>query len=114
MPGYWSVQATAQDVRNRTATFREYQRRTGVWPSFSIVLYAGRFVVMLLTIVLTCLYGWRQGASAGEVAWTLVLFLLPTLLLWVGLEVRAWNYELRRKRLSSRGISFGLTQLPRE
>lgn len=102
------------NVNDRMTAFKEYKRRTGVWPVFSVVLHVARFVLMFAAVSFLFWYGRRPGASVNQITLGFLLVSLPAILLWTLLESVIWNYELRRKQLTSRGTFLTIKQFPGE
>jgi hypothetical protein len=110
-PGSWP-QKTVIDVRTRKAAFREFKCLTGQWPVLSAALYVGRFVLMFVLISILFWYGRLHAENVNRVTMYALIGFLPVIFIWNILETLAWNHELRRKNLISRGMYLGLTQLP--
>ena len=60
---------------------------------------------------------WYNQKHSDELMKTMAYFLIATLpvaILWTVAETVAWNYDLRRKGLISKGTVYGVRQLPPE
>lgn len=102
------------NVRDRAAAFKEYKQRTGAWPVPSMALYAGRFVLIFAAISVMFWYGRLHAGSTSQITLKVLLIAPLCIFLWTALEVVAWNYDLRRKQLTSRGMFLTLKQFPGE
>jgi hypothetical protein len=98
----------------RSNVFSEYRRRTGSWPVLSISLYAGRFVFMLAAVSFLFWYSQSHGNSLPRTMIYFLLGTLPIVVAWTITETIAWNHDLRRKGLISKGTIFAVRQLPPE
>jgi hypothetical protein len=97
---------------NRIAAIKEFKRRTGSWPAFSIAMHVARYVLMLAIISLLFWYG-RQHPESPQQAMLAFLVAAPLfILLWTVLESLVWNYELRARRLTDRGTFLTVKQFP--
>ncbi len=103
---------TIRNLPNRNAAFREYKQRTGAWPVFSIVMHVMRYVLMFVIVSALFWYGRLHAGSATQVSLGFLLLAPLFILLWTLLESLIWNYELRRKQLTSRGTFLTIKQFP--
>ncbi len=105
---------TIINVRDRLTAFKEFKRRTGAWPVFSIVLHVARYVVMLGIISVLFWYGRQHPGESGRTMFAFLVVAPLFILLWTLIESVVWNYELRRKQLTSRGTFLTVKQFPGE
>lgn len=83
-----------------------------MWPVFSILVYAARFVLMVGAISFVFWYLQLHAASNKKIAIGFFLLALPGIFLWTALETVVWNYDLRRKQLASPGTYLTTRQFP--
>jgi hypothetical protein len=99
-------------VSNRMTAIKEFKRKTGVWPVYSLVMHVTRYVLMLAIITLVFWYSRRHPETPGQ---STLIFLVAAplfILLWNVLESLVWNYELRARRITSRGTFLTTKQFP--
>ena len=105
---------------NRNAAYRksnvfaEYRRRTGSWPTLSLGLYIGRIVLMIAAIAIVVLYGQSHPDNLARTTIYFFLATLPLAFVSIVAETYAWNYDLRRKGLITKGAIFAVRQMPPE
>lgn len=97
---------------DRTSTFKEFRRRTGNWPAFSIAMHVARYVLMLVIISLVFWYGRQHPESPGQAMLAFLVAAPLFILLWTVLESLVWNYELRARGLTNRGTFLTVKQFP--
>jgi hypothetical protein len=103
---------TIRSLPSQNAAFKEYKQRTGEWPVLSIAVYAARFILMFAAISFIFWYGQAHAESNKKVAIGFLLLALPGIFLWTALETVVWNYDLRRKQLTSPGTYLTTKQFP--
>jgi hypothetical protein len=97
---------------DRTSAFKEFKRRTGASPAFSVAMHVARYVLMLAIISVVFWYGRLHPESPGQ---AMLVFLVAAplfILLWTVLESLVWNYELRAKGLTDRRTFLTVKQFP--
>ena len=99
-------------VGSRMAAFKEFKRRTGAWPRFSIAVHVARYVLMLVIISLVFWYSRRHPESPGQSTLVFVVVAPLFILLWTVVESLVWNYDLRARKLTSRGTFLTVKQFP--
>jgi hypothetical protein len=107
-----SQRGSVRNITSQNAAFKEYRQRTGAWPVLSIAVYAARFVLMFAAISFVFWYGQLHAESNKKVAIGFLLLALPGIFLWTALETFVWNYDLRRKQLTSPGTYLTTKQFP--
>ena len=101
------------DVRSHVVIWRQYQQKTRVLPVFSIATYFLRFVLMGGAVVGVIWYGnANHGWSKGQGMLATLLVLVPTLIGWLFVEQVVWNYDLRKRGLSSKKDWWDVNQVP--
>jgi hypothetical protein len=115
-PGYNScVPPRPNNTSNRSfGVFSEYRRRTGSWPTLSLCLYIGRIALMIAAIAIVVLYGRNHPDNLSRTTIYFFLATLPLALASIVAETFAWNYDLRRKGLITKGAIFAVRQMPPE
>jgi len=105
---------TIRNLPDRNAAFREYKQRTGARPVLSIMMHVARYVLMFVIVSVLFWYGRLHAGSSVHVTIGFLVLAPLFILLWTVLESLAWNYELRRKQLTSRGTFLTIKQFPGE
>jgi hypothetical protein len=100
------------NLSNRMAAIKEFKRRTGSWPIFSVAMQVGRYALMLAIIGLVFWYGRQHPESPGQAMLAFLVAAPLFILLWTVLESVVWNYELRARRLTDRGTFLTVKQFP--
>lgn len=104
--------SSIEELSSRNAVFREYKRRTGNWPVLSMAAYFGRFVLMLAAISFLFWYGRLHPANVNRITIYFFAAFLAGIFIWNVLESLAWNYDLRRKKLTEPGSFLSPRQMP--
>lgn len=113
MAGAGSGQSTSVvDIPKRGEIYRRFKALTGTWPVYSVVFYAGRFVLMLGIISFLFWYGHFHSTEANRITLYALIGMLPVIFLWNVLEIFVWNYELRRRGLIAGRTYLSLRQIP--
>lgn len=115
---YWDVSSYRRgptiipDIRAHSAMWRRFRVATGRWPKLSIIAYVMRFAGMLACIVASFWYGVKHGLKRGEEGLLVLAISAPFIVIWFLLEIRIWNYELRRSGISSSRDTWDTDQFP--
>jgi len=117
--GYWdgtryrnTQPVLIPDVRQHLLLWRHFNKATGSWPVLSMAAFGIRFVVIIAGVALLLWYGELHRFSKGQEFGLALLLLLPATLLWFGVELLVWNYDLRKKGVSSTHDLWSINQFP--
>jgi FtsH-binding integral membrane protein len=112
MPSSPGRSIRVRNFSNRMTAIKEFKRRTGVWPVYSIAMHVARYVLMLAIIALVFWYSRRNPDSPGQATLIFLVAAPLFILLWNVLESLVWNYELRARELTSRSTFLTTKQFP--
>jgi hypothetical protein len=74
-----------------------------------------RFVIIIAGVIASLWYGVaRHGWTGNQYYVISFVVLIPICIAWFLLERVAWNYDLRRKGISSNSDVWGVDQFPAE
>jgi membrane protein YdbS with pleckstrin-like domain len=100
-------------IRNHVALWRRFRKASGRWPTLSIIAFVVRFVIAITAIIISLWFHNRHNLRRGE-GYLVCLALVCTAVAiwWFFIELRLWNYYLRREGISSKRDLWDTDQFP--
>ncbi len=100
-------------VRTHVALWRRFWKVSGRWPTLSIIAFVVRFIIAIAAIVVSILYDDRHNLRRGAGFLVFLALLCPSVAIWwFFVELRLWNYYLRREGISSKRDLWDTDQFP--
>ncbi|MGA2377665.1 MAG: hypothetical protein ABSF72_19310 [Candidatus Sulfotelmatobacter sp.] len=111
---FYPARTLFSDIRAHLANWRRFKRATRTWPTISIATYVMRFFLIVGGVVLGIWYQVRHDLTKGQGLLIYLAVLLPVVFIWFVVEHVAWNFDLRRKGISSDRDIWKIRQFPQE
>src|SRR5579863_9508174 len=100
-------------IRAHFALWRRFRKASGTWPTFSIIAFVVRFVIAITVIVVSVWFNDRHNLRRGAGFLVCLALLCPAVAFWwFFIELRLWNYYLRREGIGSKRDLWDTDQFP--